>query len=29
MNVPVGNGMADRNPKIIIEAKNHLKNTTY
>jgi hypothetical protein len=29
MNVPVGGSYADRNPKVIIEAKNHLKNTLY
>ena len=29
MNAPIGNGMVDRNTKVIIEAKNHLKNTLY
>jgi len=29
MNVPVGNGLAERSPKLIIEAKDHLKNTIY
>lgn len=27
MNAPIGNGLVDRNTKVVIEAKNHLKNT--
>ena len=29
MNVPVGNNIAERHHKVIIEAKDHLKNTYY
>ncbi len=29
LNVPLGNNLAERGNKVIIEAKNHLKNTYY